>query len=158
MIVASSAVLAQVVLMFLVGFVTGMSKVKTDADGNLDVSEMSDANPSAIKLLMVLRYIIMAGLYGGFTAVVIGVFIMRGPKEIWGSQEPKLSAAVMCTILLSGMFFLIYLLVAITKTCFEVSKKACASQALKKLDAGATGAKMTVNFAPMCKWKTMEIF
>jgi len=80
---------------------------------------------------------------------VIGVFTMRGPKEIWGNQEPTVSAAVMCTILLSGMFFLIYLLVAITKTCFEVSKKARDSQVLKKLDAGATGAKMTVNFAPM---------
>jgi len=84
-----------------------------------------------------------------FSVVVLGVFMMKGPKEIWGNQEPPVSPAVMCTIFLSGIFFLVYLLVAIVKTCFEVSAGARSSPVLLKLEASATAAKMTVNFAPM---------
>jgi len=149
MIIASHAVVGQVVLVLLVGFLSGMSKVSTDAEGHLDVSQMADAHPLAVKVLTALRYVVMAMLYGGFTAVVVGVFMMRGPKEIWGNQEPPVSPAVMCTIFLSGMFFLVYLLVAITKTCFEVSRNLRQSPVLLKLEASAASAKMTVNFAPM---------
>jgi len=149
MVVATSAVIAQVVLVLLVGFMSGVGNVTTDKEGNLDVSAMNEYPPLALKLLTIVRYAVMAMLYGGFTAVVFGVFLMEGPKEIWGKEDVPVSPAVMCTILLSGLFFLVYLLVAISKTCFELSKSLRSSPALLKLEASAAQAKMTVNFAPM---------
>merc|ERR1719345_420223 len=74
---------------------------------------------------------------------------MEGPKEIWGEQQLPVSPAVMCTIMLSGLFFFVYLLVAITRTCFELSKSLRSSRLLLTLQTGATQAKMTVNLAPM---------
>jgi len=149
MVVCSTAVTAQVVLVLLVGVFSGMNKVETDAEGNLDVSKIQNAHPLAVKLLTIARYIVMAMLYGGFTVVVLGVFMMKGPKEIWGNQQLPVSPAVMCTILLSGMFFLVYLGMAVTKTCFELSNSLRDSPVLSKLESGMESAKMTVNFAPM---------
>jgi len=149
MVVTSTAVVAQVVLVVLVGILSGMNNVRTDEEGNLDVSRIPDLHPTAVQVLTVFRYIVMAMLYGGFTVVVIGVFTMKGPKEIWGDEELPVSPAVMCTIVLSATFFGIYLLVAITKTLFEVSTRSRHSATLLKLEASATAAKMTVNFAPM---------
>jgi len=129
-----------------------MNNVSVDSDGNLDVTKMPDGQSWATGLkvpLTVARYIVMAMLYGGFTAVVIGVFLMKAPQEVWDGHEPPVSPAVMCTILLSSMFFMVYLLVAITKTIFELSKNLRSSPILLKLEASATSAKMTVNFAPM---------
>jgi len=144
MVVASSAIFLQVVLVLLVGFCSGMSKVSTDADGNLDMSQMS-GNLVAVKLLTIARYLAMAMLYGGFTCVVLGVFLMTGPKEIWGGRQLPVSPAVMCTILLSGLFFLVYLLHAIVNTC----KGPQPGRVLLQLEASASSAKMTLNFAPM---------
>jgi len=59
------------------------------------------------------------------------------------------SPAVVCTIFLAGIFFMVYLLVAVTKTCFELFSSLRSSPGLLKLEASATSAKMTVNFAPM---------
>merc|ERR1719223_1925675 len=53
MVVSSGAVTAQVVLVLLVGVFSGMGKVDTDAEGNLDVSKMSNAHPLAVKLLTI---------------------------------------------------------------------------------------------------------
>jgi hypothetical protein len=149
MIAASTAVMLQVAMVLFVGVMAGTSKCTTDAEGNLDVSNISAMSSMTVKILSILRYVVMLMLYGGFTLVVIGIFTMEGPKEIWGDEEVPVSPAVMCTILLSGLFFTIYMLVAITKTCFEVSTKLRTSPVLLKLEASATSAKMTVNFAPM---------
>jgi hypothetical protein len=149
MIVASTAVFAQVVLVLLVGFSAGIGNVSTDKDGNLDVTGLESAHPLLVKLFTILRYVVMAMLYGGFTLVVVGIFLMKPPKEIWGDQRIPVSPAVMCTILLSGLFFLVYLLNAIVRTCFELDASSWDSPALLKLQASATTAKMTVNFAPM---------
>ena len=60
---------------------SGATRAKTDEYGNLDVANMGDvAKPGLLKALGLVRYIIMAMLYGGFTAVVIGAFTMEGPK------------------------------------------------------------------------------
>jgi len=47
------------------------------------------------------------------------------------------------------MFMLIYLLVAITNTCFELCPSLRTAPGLAKLEAAAGAAKMTVNLAPM---------
>lgn len=149
MVVASTALVAQVVLVLVVGFMHP-TQVATDKEGNLDTSSIAEsAHPLALKLLTIARYVVMAMLYGGFTSVVLGVFMMDGPKEIWGNKQVPVSPAVMCTIMLSGLFFFVYLIVAITRTCFELSRGLRSSRLLLALQSGATQAKMTVNLAPM---------
>lgn len=142
------AISAQVILVLLVGVMSGASNITTDADGNLDTSKM-DSHPIVVKVLTLLRYLAMLALYGGFSTVVGGIFVMQGPKEIWGDAAPPVSPAVGCTMLLTAMFFVVYLLVAVTKTIFELSPGLRSSKALLKLEASAGAAKMTVNFAPM---------
>merc|ERR1719487_316909 len=97
-------------------------------------------------ILTAIRYIIMLALYGGFTVVIVGVFMMEGPKEIWGNSVPPVSPAVMSTMLLTATFFLVYLLVALSKTAVEVSGT---SPFLEKLVGLLTLARYTVNFCPM---------
>merc|ERR1719440_625042 len=88
-------------------------------------------------------------LYGGTATVVYGIFAMEGPEEIWHGGAPPVSPAVQNTILLTFIFFLIYLLVAVTKTLFELVPSMRSSPLLLKLEASAGAAKMTVNFAPI---------
>merc|ERR1719353_634087 len=88
-----------------------MSEVTTDEHGNLDLSHVESGGIVAT-ILSVARYIIMLALYGGFTTVIVAVFMMKGPKEIWGNEPPTatsvdgVSPAVMSTIFLTTIFFI----------------------------------------------------
>merc|ERR1719364_422410 len=140
------AVLAQVVLVLMMPVFTGEWDVKTDEDGNLDTSKMQSAGIMGT-VISVVRYIIMAALYGGFITICYGAFVMKGPKEIWGEEgAPPVSPAVACTMNLATQFFLVYLGVALVKTTVELSGP---SPFLTKLGGLLTLAKFTVNFAPM---------
>lgn len=145
MFTCSYAVLAQVVLVLLMPIFTGETEVTTDQDGNLDMTKMQGGG-MVVTLLSVLRYMIMAALYGGFTVVCVGIFMMEGPREIWRGNPPPVSPAVGCTMNLTAQFFVVYLLVALTKTAVEIKGP---SEFLTKLGGLLTLAKYTVNFAPM---------
>jgi len=139
------AVLAQVILVLLMPIFTGETEVTTDEDGNLDMSKMQGGG-TAVTILSIVRYMVMAALYGGFTVVCVGIFMMEGPKEIWGDAPPPVSPAVACTMNLTVQFFTVYLLVALTKTAVELKGS---TPFLTKLGGLLTLAKYTVNFAPM---------
>eukprot|EP00441_Pelagodinium_beii_P045933 CAMPEP_0197623780 /NCGR_PEP_ID=MMETSP1338-20131121/3711_1 /TAXON_ID=43686 ORGANISM="Pelagodinium beii, Strain RCC1491" /NCGR_SAMPLE_ID=MMETSP1338 /ASSEMBLY_ACC=CAM_ASM_000754 /LENGTH=592 /DNA_ID=CAMNT_0043193855 /DNA_START=49 /DNA_END=1827 /DNA_ORIENTATION=+ len=141
----SGAVFVQVLVVLLIPVVTGDAAAKTDEDGNLDMST-SQAGGTLVTALSVIRYLLMLGLYGGFTTVIYGCFAMEGPKEIWDGNEPPVSPALFSTILLTSTFFGVYLLVALTKTAIELRGN---SVFLQKLSSVLTLAKFTVNFAPM---------
>lgn len=52
-------------------------------------------------------------IYLGFASICIGAVVMRGPKEVWGEKGgPPVSPAVICTIILSTLFFSIYFTLA----------------------------------------------
>merc|ERR1719281_2031432 len=119
--------------------------VTCDADGNLDMSNTKVGGLPAM-ILSALRYIAMLMLYGGMATVCVGVFMMEGPKEIWGDKPPPVSPAVGCTIDLTIQFFAVYLALAIVKTVMQLSGT---SETLLKLEGLLTLAKYTVNFAPM---------
>merc|ERR1719454_74697 len=97
-------------------------------------------------ILSAARYMIMLALYGGFTTVIVAVFMMEGPKEIWGRETPTVSPAVMSTILLTTMFFTVYFLVAGCKTSVELSGR---TPFITKLEGTLVLARYTVNFCPM---------
>jgi len=140
------AVLAQVILVLMMPVFTGEWDVQTDEDGNLDTSKMQTGGIMGT-VISVVRYIIMAALYGGFIVICYGAFVMKGPKEIWGEEgAPPVSPAVACTMNLATQFFVVYLLVALVKTTQELSGN---TPFLTKLGGLLTLAKFTVNFAPM---------
>jgi len=141
----ANAVMAQVLLVVLIPVMTGEASAKTDEDGNLDMSQMQVGGAMAAAISAI-RYIIMLGLYGGFATVTYGCFAMEGPEEIWHGQEPPVSPALFSTIILTGTFFGVYLLVSIAKTTAELAGN---SEFLKKLSSLLVLAKFTVNFAPM---------
>merc|ERR1719160_653496 len=119
MYVATYAVLAQVILVVLMPMFTGEWEVKCDEEGNLDQSALKSAGICGM-IVSAFRYLIMLALYGAMIAVIVGAFLMEGPKEIWGENgAPPVSPAVLCTMILTTQFFLIYLFVAILKTCTE---------------------------------------
>merc|ERR1719326_1825548 len=140
------AVLAQVILVLMMPIFTGEWDVKCDEDGNLDMSKMQTGGIMGT-VISVVRYIVMAALYGGFIVICYGAFVMKGPKEIWGEEgAPPVSPAVACTMNLATQFFVVYLGVALIKTTIELGG---ASPFLVKMQGLFTLAKFTVNFAPM---------
>merc|ERR550537_2048739 len=152
MFICTYAVLAQVILVLVMPIFTGEMDVKCDEDGNLDTSAMEGGGIVAT-VMSVVRYAAMAALYGGMITVVVGVFLMEGPKEIWGEEgAPPVSPAVSCTINLTTQFFLVYLAVALVKTYTEIMgypKDEGQANFVKKLQGLLVIAKYTVNMAPM---------
>merc|ERR550537_1799691 len=120
MFICTYAVLIQVLLVLLMPCFTGEWDVKCDEDGNIDTSSMEGGGIVAT-VVSVVRYAAMAALYGGMITVVVGVFLMEGPKEIWGEDgAPPVSPAVSCTINLTTQFFLVYLAVAMVQTLLVI--------------------------------------
>jgi len=146
MYICTYAVLAQVILVLMMPCVTGEMDVKCDEDGNIDTSAMKSAGIMGT-MITVVRYIVMAMLYGGFLTICYGAYVMKGPKEIWGEEgAPPVAPAIACTMNLATQFFLVYLGVALIKTTQELSGH---SPFLSKMQGLFTLAKFTVNFAPM---------
>lgn len=139
------AVLAQVILVLVVALFTGEGGISTDEDGNLDVTKMHSGGIISL-VISVIRYVVMAGLYGGFATVCCGIFLMEAPREIWGNVTPPVSPAVACTINMTVQFFVVYLLVALSKTAVDLNGP---SLFLTKLEGLLKMAKFTVNFVPM---------
>merc|ERR1719161_628323 len=86
----------------------------------------------------------MMGLYGGFSVVCAGAFMMKAPKELYPDGEPPVSPAVSCTMQMAVQYFLIYVLLAVTKTINEWTGKTHS----KFADVLSLAA-YTVNLAPM---------
>jgi len=145
------AVLGQVIIVLIIPILTHEAEVSTDEHGNLDLSHVESGGMVAT-ILSAARYIIMLALYGGFTTVIVAVFMMKGPKEIWGNEPPTatsvdgVSPAVMSTIFLTTMFFTVYFLVAVCKTTVELSGR---TPFITKLEGTLVLARYTVNFCPM---------
>jgi len=94
----------------------------------------------------VLRWVLMAMLYGGFTTVCVGAFSMEAPKELWPDGQPPVSPAVACTMNLSLQYFAVYLGIAVVQTWEQFSSRSAETRKLSGILQLATN---TVNFAPM---------
>merc|ERR1719321_644410 len=74
------------------------------------------SNPALATIFNVVRYLTFLGLYVGFGAVCTGVFLFEPPAGIWDGPIPPVSPAVKCTMLLSVTFFMLYFLLAVSRT------------------------------------------
>ena len=89
-------------------------------------------------------------LLGDSTPAIVGVFMLKEPKEIWVNDPPAVmsvdgvSPAVMATILFMTLF--LYFLVLVSQTILEIRAP---SQLITKLVGTLVFAGYMVNFAPM---------
>merc|ERR1719454_1052218 len=84
--------------------------------------------------LSVLRYGIMIGLYGGLAGIIYGI----------NTYLPPPAPAVMCTMMISVLFFAVQLIIAACRTYTEATGKDF-SRVVSVMNAAAT----TVEFGPM---------
>ena len=84
------AMLVQVITVLFIPILTHEAEVSTDEHGNLDLSHV-ESGGMVTTILSVARYIIMLALYGGFTTVIVAVFMMNEPNKIWGNEPPPWS-------------------------------------------------------------------
>jgi len=111
------SILANTLMVMLIPLVTA-KEVKTDPETG--VMENDGENPFANDALRitfnVIRYVVFLGLYVGFGAVCVGVFLFKPPAGVWDGPIPPVSPAVACTMILAVTFFMIYFLVAVSRT------------------------------------------
>merc|ERR1719324_1749103 len=98
------------------------------------------------KVFTAIRYFAMLGMYGGFTAVCIGAFLMEAPTSVYPGGAPPVSPAVACTMNLTTQYFGVYLFVALMRTYHDFTPK---TELSAKLEGTLVMCQNTVGFAPM---------
>merc|ERR1719316_2336307 len=69
--------------------------------------DMGSASASIAMAVTAVRYVLLFALYGGFTAVIVSVFIIEHPTDV--SLTPPISPAMQCVMNLTVQYFFIYL-------------------------------------------------
>merc|ERR1719247_2179319 len=117
MLAVTYSILVNTLLVTIIPFVSA-KELKTDPETG--VMENDGANPFESRVMQIgfniLRYAVFLGLYVGFAAVCVGVFLFKPPEGVWDGPIPPVSPAVACTMILSVTFFMIYFLVAVSRT------------------------------------------
>jgi len=135
------AVLVQTLMVVAVPIVMG-GEPKVSEDGTPVVEGSSMLG----KAFTVIRYVAMLGMYGGFTTVCVGAFMMEAPKSVYPDGAPPVSPAVACTMNLTTQYFAVYLFVAVMRTYHDFYPK---SELSAKLEGTLVMCQNTVGFAPM---------
>merc|ERR1719399_1628081 len=109
------SILATTVMVLVVPIVTPMKEVEIEETG--EVKADAKGNPFESSLLQAvfnaIRYLTVIALYAGFGTVLVGLFRFTPDPAIW--------PAVGCTVMLSTTFFLIYFLLAVSRTYSQYS-------------------------------------
>jgi len=91
------------------------------------------------------KYFIMLGLYVGVVFVIYGIYTYEPPKGIWGEGKTfPVSPAVQCVTILTCQYFVIYALVAFSRTYTQFS-----GARMTKFENAMLTATNAMNFAPM---------
>merc|ERR1719428_2396807 len=88
----------------------------------------------------------MIAMYGGFTTVCVGAFMMEAPKSVYPDGAPPVSPAVACTMNLTTQYFGVYLFIALMRTYHDFYPRSAMSE---KLEVTFDMCQNTVAFAPM---------
>merc|ERR1719265_3127033 len=104
------------------------------------------SNPALATIFNVVRYLTFLGLYVGFGCVVTGVFLFEPEPGLWEGPIPPVSPAVACTMLLSCTFFVVYFLLAVSRTYSQYTKGHLFTSDFEKV---MTRAADTLGMAPM---------
>jgi hypothetical protein len=133
--------MVQTILVLVMPFCSTCEVKQGASEGDV-VFEME--NPTVGMIVMAVRWVCLLALYGGFTAVIVSVFIIEHPTDV--SLTPPISPAMQCVMNLTVQYFFIYLLLWISITAQQIMGDAPIwDTAIGILDA----ARATVMFAPM---------
>jgi hypothetical protein len=111
------SILANTLLVLLVPLFTQKEIAIESSTGELKLEGSNPfQNPVLQTVFNFVRYITFIGLYVGFGAVCVGVFLYKPPEGIWEGPIPPVSPAVACTMTLSTAFFVVYFLAAVSRT------------------------------------------
>jgi len=143
MLACAWSVLVQTLLVLVVAVMNG--EVPEPAEDGTP-SLPSGGNQTVAMVLTAVRYVAMLALYGGFTAVIVGAFMMDPPAALWPDGVPPVSPAVGATMNLSAQYFGVYLGIQLCKSYQEFVAQSATVQKLADTFHLATN---TVNFAPM---------
>jgi hypothetical protein len=135
------SVLVQTIMVISIPLVLG-GEPKVSEDG----TPVVEGSTGIAKFFTCVRYLAMLGMYGGFSTVCAGAFMMEAPTSVYPSGAPPVSPAVACTMNLCFQYFAVYLGIALLTTYHEFST---GSDFSKKLAGVLQLCKGTVSFAPM---------
>merc|ERR1719454_2471292 len=117
-------------------------EAKAGEDGTPEV----EGSSTMAQVFTAIRYVAMLGMYGGFTTVCVGPYIMEAPKSVYPDGAPPVSPAVACTMNLCFQYFAVYLGIAVLTTYHQFRG---ASELTKKIQGTLQLCQNTVSFAPM---------
>merc|ERR1719207_79234 len=108
------AVLVQCLILLCVPFVGGeLEKGETEGDVSFQLSD-----PTIMAVLTAVRYAVMLALYGGFTAVIYSVCVIKNPN----GPTPAVSPAMQCVMNLTIQFFFVYLMLWVFVTAKQFTE------------------------------------
>merc|ERR1719359_2487713 len=114
---------------------------KGDLEGDM---KYTVANPSIGAILTVVRFLVMLGIYIGFSCVIYSIFTIEHPA---GPQyTPPISVTMKCVINLTVQFFTVYLGIWIAETVRNYLGTFWIVTMIGEL---MENAKATINFCPM---------
>jgi hypothetical protein len=146
MLAVTYSILANTLMVMIIPVVVS-KELKVEETGEL---AMDGGNPFESKILAiaftVLRYALFLGLYVGFAAVCVGVFLFKPPAGVWDGPIPPVSPAVACTMILAVTFFMVYFLAAVSRTYSQFSG---GQTFVSTFETVMTKAADTLAFAPM---------
>merc|ERR1719321_789370 len=135
------SVMVQTLLVIVMPLVVSCECKQGASEGDV-VFEME--NPTIGIIISVIRWICLLALYGGFSAVIVSVFVIEHPTDV--SLTPPISPAMQCVMNLTVQYFFIYLCLWICITAQQfLGSSDLWDKAIAIFDAG----RATVMFAPM---------
>lgn len=141
------AVMASTFVVLAIPLITGKPLPMKEGTCDMEKPEEEESEDGASLTfvgLCVVRYIIMAALYGGLAGVIYGINTYLPPGEEKLSNLPPPAPAVMCTMIISVMFFSTQLIIALCRTYNEATGKD-----FSRLVSVMNGAATTAEFGPM---------
>jgi len=149
------SVLIQCILVIALPYATGCEAKRGASEGDVTFVGLS---PTIGSVVTALRYICMLALYGGFTAVMVSVFIIEHPTD--PALTPAISPAMSCVMTLTVQYFTVYPALFIAITYKQFAGQGAGTFAIAILE----GAQKTVMFAPMlsmlfigCRMRALQL-
>jgi len=137
----TAALFATSLIVLIIPFVTGRELTVNKDSGDISAPR---GEGMGFQVLSILRYAIQLAMYGGIAGVIVGIFIYTPPGQDDVSKLPAPAPAVMCTMILTVIFFVIQLAAAGIQSWSEFSGKNLSRQV-----GIVRAASDTVSFAPM---------
>merc|ERR1719486_1486816 len=140
---ATAAMCATTLMAIIVPCVLGGSQTKNETTGEVTF-ELPD--PSLGYLMIAIRFLCMAGFYGGVVGVIYSIFVFEAPAG--PDATLPVSPTVQCVVNLTCQFFFVYFMMTVMLTISELSG---GKLRLEKwtLFAAIDATKATLAFAPM---------